>query len=50
MSSKIDRVCVCTGEAFDAGHLPPSGHALISDALELGMAEATQRHLAICRG
>jgi pyridoxine 5-phosphate synthase len=26
------------------------GHALISDALELGMAEATRRYLAICRG
>jgi pyridoxine 5-phosphate synthase len=26
------------------------GHALISDALELGMLEATRRYLAICRG
>ena len=26
------------------------GHALIADALELGIAEATRRYLAVCRG
>jgi len=26
------------------------GHALIADALELGIAEATRRYLSLCQG